>query len=101
MAVAPFLAGCDRGDLGSVWYGTFPETLTPAIFVFDRVPGGVGLAERLVDQRVTWLRSAWRLLDSCGCTDGCPGCLLSARCEASNEILSKLGARMLLERLAD
>ncbi len=101
MAVAPFLAGCDRGDLGSVWYGTFPETLAPAIFVFDRVPGGVGLADRLADQRVTWLRSAWRLLDSCGCDVGCPGCLLSARCEANNEVLSKSGARLLLGLLAD
>jgi len=101
MAVAPFLAGCDRGDLGSSWYGVFPETLAPAIFVFDRVPGGVGLAERLADQRVTWIRSAWRLLDSCPCFDGCPACLLSTRCEANNEVLDKLGARKLLERLAD
>lgn len=101
MAVAPFLAGCDRGDLGSAWYGVFAETLAPAIFVFDRVPGGVGLAERLADQRVTWIRSAWRLLDSCGCSDGCPACLLSARCEANNEVLDKRGARQLLALMAD
>lgn len=101
MAVAPFLAGCDRGDLGSVWYGVFPDSLAPAIFVFDRVPGGVGLTERLADQRTVWLRSAWRLLDSCDCISGCPACLLSARCEANNEVLDKAGARRLLGLLAD
>lgn len=101
MAVAPFLSGCDRGDLGSAWFGVSPDTLAPAIFIFDRVPGGIGLADRLADQRATWIRSAWRLLESCRCTDGCPSCLLSARCEANNEVLDKLAARRLLEMLAD
>ena len=92
MAVAPLLAGCDRGDLGSAWYTVFPDTMRPAVFVFDRTPGGVGLCERLFDSLTGWIRAAHQLLAGCPCEAGCPGCLYSPRCEASNEALSKAGA---------
>lgn len=88
-AVAPFLAGCDRGDLGSSWYATAPDTLRPAVYVFDRTPGGVGLAERLFDGLTPWLRAGHQLLASCDCEAGCPACLLSPRCECANEVLDK------------
>ncbi len=100
LAVAPLMAGCDRGDLGSAWYAVFPETLEPALFVYDSTPGGVGLAESLFDQRRAWASAALQLLRSCPCVEGCPGCLLSARCEAGNEMLDKPGAIRLLEALA-
>jgi DEAD/DEAH box helicase domain-containing protein len=99
MAVAPLIAGCDRGDLGSSWFGVAPDTLRPAIYVFDRTPGGVGLAERLITDWVEWFGAAHRLLRGCACEDGCPGCLLSSRCEANNEMLDKRGATDLLGRM--
>ena len=91
LAVAPLLAGCDRGDLGSAWYAAFPDTLRPAVFVFDKTPGGVGLSERLYESREAWLGAALDLLTTCECEEGCPACLLSARCEAMNETLAKRG----------
>ncbi|RYG23135.1 DEAD/DEAH box helicase [bacterium] len=91
LAVAPLLAGCDRGDLGSAWYAVFPDTLRPAVFVFDKTPGGVGLSEKLFESREAWLSAALDLLRSCPCEEGCPACLLSARCEAMNETLNKSG----------
>jgi DEAD/DEAH box helicase domain-containing protein len=99
MAVAPLLAGCDRGDLGSAWYSVSPDTLRPAIFIFDRTPGGVGLAERLNADRAEWITAASRLLRGCPCETGCPACLLSSRCEAGNEMLDKAGAIELLRNL--
>ncbi len=99
LAVAPLIAGCDRSDLGSAWYGVSPDTLHPALFVFDRTPGGVGLSERLLVDRVEWVGAALRLLRGCPCLEGCPSCLLSARCEANNELLDKRGAMRLLEEL--
>lgn len=96
MAVAPWLVGCDRGDLGSAWYVVSPDTMRPAVFVFDRTPGGVGLAERLFADRSAWREAARQLLTSCGCADGCPGCLLSPRCECGNNSLSKPGTVRLL-----
>ncbi len=47
----------------------------PTIFLYDNVPGGVGLAARLFDQREELLRRARRLLESCSCEDGCPACI--------------------------
>ena len=100
VAVAPLLAGCDRGDLGSAWYAIHPETMTPAMFVFDHTPGGVGLAEVLWRNRSEWVMAARDLLRTCPCREGCPACLLSARCEAANEMLDKRGGLDLLDELA-
>ncbi|MGV3617864.1 MAG: DEAD/DEAH box helicase [Fimbriimonas sp.] len=100
MAVAPFLAGCDRADLGSAWYTVFPDTMRPAVFVFDKTPGGVGLVERLFASLTGWMRAAQQLLTSCDCDGGCPACLYSPRCEVSNEALDKAAAVRLLKSLA-
>lgn len=99
LATAPLIAGCDRGDLGSAWYSVFPDSLAPAVFVFDKTPGGVGLANQLMTALTEWLIAARGLLTTCPCADGCPGCLLSPRCEVSNEVLSKAETIKWLERL--
>ncbi|HRI44142.1 MAG TPA: DEAD/DEAH box helicase [Fimbriimonadaceae bacterium] len=99
MAVAPLLAGCESADLGSAWYVVYAETLAPALFVFDRAPGGIGLADRLFEDFSRWLTAARTLLASCPCANGCPACLLSARCESGNQYLDKRGALDLLDRL--
>ncbi len=99
LAVAPILAGCDRGDLGSAWYSVFHDTVRPAVFVFDRTPGGVGLCEKLFDSLTGWIHAALQLLQSCPCETGCPACLMSARCESSNEALNKQGAMALMNAL--
>lgn len=88
-AVASMLAGCDRSDLGSAWYGQYPDTLQPAVFVFDATPGGVGLCERLFSGRAAWAEAAYRLVHGCPCEAGCPGCLLSPGCEVNNDFLDK------------
>jgi len=95
-ATAPFLAGCDRGDLGSAWYVAMPDNLLPAVFVFDRIPGGVGLSEKLFQLRSEWADASLRLLNSCPCSEGCPACLLSSRCWENNETLDKSGTAGLL-----
>lgn len=97
MAVAPILAGCDRGDLGSAWYTVFPDTMRPAVFVFDKTPGGVGLCEKLFESITGWIHAALQLLTSCPCVEGCPACLLSSRCESFNEHLHKGEAIRLLQ----
>ncbi|HEX7480575.1 MAG TPA: DEAD/DEAH box helicase [Polyangiales bacterium] len=47
----------------------------PTIFVYDRMPGGVGLAPRLYDEREELLRRARRLIEACSCEAGCPACV--------------------------
>src|SRR5690606_38879466 len=47
----------------------------PTIFLYDQVPGGVGLSARLFDERAALLRRALALVSACGCEDGCPACI--------------------------
>lgn len=91
-AVAPLIAGCDRGDLGSGWYVAFPDTLAPAVYVFDRFAGGMGLSEKLFGAAEELFATALKALEGCPCEGGCPKCLYSTRCEISNDALSKPGA---------
>ncbi len=47
----------------------------PTIFFYDEVPGGVGLSSRMFDERDELLQRTRRLVDGCGCDDGCPACI--------------------------
>ncbi|MBW2464126.1 MAG: DUF1998 domain-containing protein, partial [Deltaproteobacteria bacterium] len=67
----------DRKDEGAP-----PDKITsdgpgfdPTIFIYDHVPGGVGLAPRLWEERESLLRRARRLIESCACEFGCPACI--------------------------
>jgi DEAD/DEAH box helicase domain-containing protein len=97
-AVAPWFAGCDRSDIGSVWFAEAPDSDLPAVFIFDRNPGGVGLAERLFDNINEVVVAAKKLLVSCSCDQGCPRCIFSSRCEAANRVLDKAATIELLRQ---
>ena len=99
LALAPLFAGCDPNDLGSAWTLDASGTGLPAVFVFDRQPGGVGLAEAIWSRRDEWLKAAAALVRDCGCDDGCPRCILAGRCPQGNEGLSKAGAKKTLNFL--
>jgi DEAD/DEAH box helicase domain-containing protein len=47
----------------------------PTIFLYDRVPGGVGLAPRIHQARDELLRRARALIDTCEREQGCPACV--------------------------
>ena len=47
----------------------------PTIFLYDTVAGGIGLATRLFEEREELLRRARHLIESCECSEGCPGCI--------------------------
>ena len=47
----------------------------PTIFLYDRVPGGVGLSARLFQERESVLRRTRHLLQGCACDIGCPACV--------------------------
>lgn len=101
MAIAPFLAGCERTDLGGAWYAMMYDTLAPAVFIYDGCPGGIGLSEALFDSIRPLIWGAKGLLESCPCESGCPKCIFTARCESNNDLLSKPGTMGLLRRMAE
>ncbi|HEY8170077.1 MAG TPA: DEAD/DEAH box helicase [Candidatus Limnocylindria bacterium] len=72
---AALLLMSDPRDLGVLAQVQAPFTGRPTLYLYDAVPGGVGLTERLytlVDDLVKACREA---VDSCGCADGCPACV--------------------------
>ena len=74
-AVAPLYLMCDPHDVGVVPQVKSPFTGLPTIFVYERVPAGVGFAERLFAMRHDLLRAAADLAASCPCEAGCPSCV--------------------------
>ena len=51
------------------------EGYRPTLFLYEHVPGGTGLAERIWEQRDTLLLRALRMIESCRCATGCPACV--------------------------
>jgi DEAD/DEAH box helicase domain-containing protein len=96
VALAPTIAQCEPRDLGSAFYAIWPETGCPAIFVFDAVPGGIGLSQALFENAGEWLRRVAEQLFACGCKTGCPACVLSPRCPYSNDGVDKDAAKDVL-----
>ncbi len=48
---------------------------SPTLFLYEHTPGGIGLAERIFDQREVLLARALRLIEGCPCVSGCPVCV--------------------------
>jgi DEAD/DEAH box helicase domain-containing protein len=68
----------------------------PTVFLFDALPGGVGLAERIYERGRELCWAAGRLIRSCRCAGGCPACVGpasegSARKRVALELLGALG----------
>jgi DEAD/DEAH box helicase domain-containing protein len=72
---ASLLLMCDPRDLGVLAQVQAPFTGRPTVYVYDAVPGGVGLTERLFTLTDQLVRACREAVDSCGCADGCPACV--------------------------
>jgi len=73
-AVASVLLMVDPRDLGLVTQVRAPHADAPAIHLYEPVPGGVGLAERLYALHPELLDGAADLIACCACDAGCPAC---------------------------
>ncbi len=73
--IAPLYLMCDPNDLGRVYEIRSPHTGRPTIYLYERVPGGVGQAERLFRLHDDLLLAASDLVSHCGCEWGCPSCV--------------------------
>jgi DEAD/DEAH box helicase domain-containing protein len=72
---AALLLMSDPRDLGVLAQVQAPFTGRPTLYLYDAVPGGVGLTERLFTLIDELVRACREAVDSCGCTDGCPACV--------------------------
>lgn len=51
------------------------EPFDPTIFLYDKIPGGVGLATRLFEERRLLMERVHTLIEACPCDEGCPACI--------------------------
>lgn len=99
IALLPLFALCDRHDVGGISTPFHAQVGGPAIFIYDGIPGGVGLAERGFEVLEAWLREIATLLQDCPCEDGCPSCVQSPKCGSGNKPLDKVGALLTVRAL--
>ena len=72
--IASVLLMGDPRDLGLVTQVRSPHAEEPTIYLYEAVPGGIGLAERLWQRHEELIQGAADLIASCGCEGGCPSC---------------------------
>jgi DEAD/DEAH box helicase domain-containing protein len=78
--VATLALMADPRDLGAALADPepaegFPLGYRPTLFLYEQVPGGTGLAERIWEQRETLLAGTLRMIATCPCEAGCPACV--------------------------
>ncbi len=73
--LAPLHLMCDPTDLGMHVAPQGVHNQLPTILLFDRVPAGIGLAERLYELQPVLLRAAAGAVAACSCARGCPACV--------------------------
>ena len=73
-AVASVLLMVDPRDLGLVAQVRSPHSERPTIYLYEAVPGGIGLSQRLWERHDELVAAANELISGCPCSGGCPAC---------------------------
>lgn len=88
--IAPMYLMCAPQDVNVVYHVKDPFTGKPTIYLYDSVPGGIGLSDRIYEMDRALLERAREMLCACPCQEGCPSCVGAS---AGN------GAKMTLKRI--
>jgi DEAD/DEAH box helicase domain-containing protein len=74
--LAPLFLMCDRRDLG---VHSDPKSRlsegAPSIIIYDQIPAGIGLSQRLYEVHKELVGRALELVTFCKCPNGCPSCV--------------------------
>jgi DEAD/DEAH box helicase domain-containing protein len=97
--LAPLLVMCDSSDLGGSADPQSPLSEgRPTIVLYDQIPAGIGLSHVVFNRHEELVQSAFELISSCPCNDGCPGCVGAA---GENGVGGKAETLALLTLLCD
>jgi DEAD/DEAH box helicase domain-containing protein len=97
--IAPLYLMCDPRDLGVYAQAKSPFTGRATVFIYDKVPGGIGFSERLYEVHDRLLASARGHVARCPCDDGCPSCVGVGAGDGGAAQVTKASTRVLLEAL--
>jgi DEAD/DEAH box helicase domain-containing protein len=92
----PLLVMADRNDVGGISIPLHPQLGTSAVFLYDAVPGGGGMASQAFARLPDLLRYARNAIASCSCENGCPSCVHSPKCGSGNRPIDKAAALFIL-----
>jgi DEAD/DEAH box helicase domain-containing protein len=74
--LASLFAMCDLHDLGCFSDARSPlANGNPVVVIYDDIPAGIGLSQRIYELHAEIIANAKELISTCGCQDGCPGCV--------------------------
>ena len=99
IGLMPLMVMADRNDFGGISTPMHAQTGTPAVFIYDGLPGGAGLCRAAFPELEKLFLPVRDLLRRCPCETGCPSCVHSPKCGSGNRPIDKAGALFLLERL--
>jgi len=73
--IAPLFLLCDPRDLGIAERVRDPHFDLPALYIYDKYPGGTGLTESLSRKLEPLFKAILEVLQRCPCRNGCPSCV--------------------------
>ncbi len=73
--IAPLWVMCDSRDIGAISQVRSDFSQRPTIYLFDNIPGGVGLSQKIFRMSRELFEATADLINSCGCEAGCPSCV--------------------------
>ena len=97
LAVLPLFVKCERCDVGTECASPFSTHARPLrLIIYDRNPGGVGIARAAFEAAGGVLRAALALMEQCQCSHGCMKCIHDGKCAEYNVVLDKAAAIVVL-----
>jgi len=73
--IAPLWVMCDSRDLRSISQVRAPFTEKPTVYIYENIPGGVGLSEKLYSESDRLFEASMHHVNACPCPAGCPSCV--------------------------
>ncbi|MCL2473017.1 MAG: DUF1998 domain-containing protein, partial [Treponema sp.] len=73
--IAPVYLLCDPKDLGVAERVRDPHFGVSALYIYDKYPGGTGLAESLSRKAGELFKHVYHAVERCPCKAGCPSCV--------------------------
>ncbi|MEA1991155.1 MAG: DEAD/DEAH box helicase [Thermodesulfobacteriota bacterium] len=101
IGILPLLVLTDRNDLGGISTPCHPQVRKAAVFVYDGVPGGVGLSRQAFEKAEELLQKTLKVIESCPCELGCPSCVHSPKCGSGNRPIDKMAAVFVLRGIIE
>ncbi len=99
IGIMPLMVMTDRNDLGGISTPLHSQTGCATVFVYDGIPGGLGLSEQAFETVDRLMEKTLEVIAGCPCENGCPACVHSPRCGSGNRPIDKSAARIILEQI--